>query len=358
MLFNPKPKRNRKELYDFEEELTMLKKYIGQPLVVVTGLRRTGKTSLILTSLEESNTPYVFFDLRTVIKSRRELYQLISNELTNFLSRISRRRRLYESMVKLLKLIRGVSISGVTVELSWGNNRPLLSEVFTALNEVGEEENMKIIIVFDEFQKALGHVSVTLQNTIAYSYDHLRSLSFIVSGSEMEVLYRFFKNPEAPLYGRAYLEIKTRRLTKNESIDFLLRGFEEVGCKVSESEIGEVVSRLDGIIGWLTYYGYLKVMHNKGLEEIWREAIELAKHELENFLSYRASKERYKAVLKLLSQGIRDWSRLRMKLENLEGKTQSERVLYDILHTLKRHSIIDEQNMFLDPLTEEAAKTL
>ncbi|MEM2540538.1 MAG: ATP-binding protein [Candidatus Methanomethylicia archaeon] len=357
-MFNLEPKKNRKDLYDFEEELNMLRRYIGQPLVVVTGLRRTGKTSLILTALEESSTPYVFFDLRTVMKSRRELYSLISHELTNFLSRTSRQRRLYERVVKFLKLVRGVSISGVTIELSWGDSRPLLSEVFTALNEVGEEEDMKIIIVFDEFQKAFGHASIMLQNVIAYSYDHLRNLSFIVSGSEMGVLYRFFKDPEAPLYGRAYLEVKTRRLTREEVVDFLLRGFEEAGCRVSESEIEEVVSRLDGIIGWLTYYGYLRIMHSRNLEEIWREAVQLAKHELENFLNYRVSRRRYKAVLKLLSQGVRNWSMLKTKLENLEGKIQSDRVLYDILHTLRKHSIIDEQNRFLDPLMEEAARIL
>ncbi|MEM1538200.1 MAG: ATP-binding protein [Candidatus Nezhaarchaeales archaeon] len=358
LLFSPEPKRCKKDLYDFEGELNALKEYLGQPLVVVTGLRRTGKTSLILTALEEFKVPYVFFDLRSAATSRRDLYALISHGLTGFLSKASKWGRLREVGTRFLKLVRGISISGVTVELSWGRDRPLLSEVLKALNEVGEERGEKIVIVFDELQRASGHASITLQNVIAYAYDHLRNLSFILSGSEMGVLYRFLKDSEAPLYGRAYLEVKTRRLSREESIDFLSRGFEEVGFKINVDEVEEAVNRLNGIIGWLTYYGYSKVTRGKELEEIWSEAVETAKRELENFLGYRASKNRYRTVLKLLSQGVKDWKRLKISLENLEGKNLSDRVLYDILHTLKKHAIIDEQKEFQDPLMREAAKAL
>ncbi|MGC8567304.1 MAG: hypothetical protein ACP5I6_06750 [Caldisphaera sp.] len=90
MLFDPRPKTNRKDLYDFQDKLNLIKKYIGQHLIVVTGLRRTGKTSLILTSLSEHNSPYIFFDLRAIPKSRKELYRLISTGLTDFLSRTSK----------------------------------------------------------------------------------------------------------------------------------------------------------------------------------------------------------------------------------------------------------------------------
>ncbi|MEO3993692.1 MAG: ATP-binding protein [Desulfurococcaceae archaeon TW002] len=358
MLFDPRPKTRVKDLYDFENELNTLKKYLGEPLIVVTGLRRTGKTSLILTALNESGFPYVFFDLRTIMRSRKELYQLISAGFSEFLSRISRSEKLYRTLLRFLKFIRGVSVSGFTIEFSWGSEKPLLSEVFTALNEVGIEHDTKIIVVFDELQKALGHASVILQNTIAHAYDYLRNLSFVISGSEMGVLYRFFGDPRTPLYGRAYLEVKTRRLTKEESINYLIKGFEEAGRKVELREIEEVVDKLDGIIGWLTYYGYAKIMQNKNLELIWREAVELAKQELEDFLKYRVGRERYRTVLKLLAQDLRDWGRLKRKLEDLEGRAISDRVLHDILHTLRKHTIINEQNKFLDPLVEEAAKNL
>jgi len=41
-----------------------LKSVLNSPLIVVRRLRRTGKTSLILTTLEEEHATYLLFDLR------------------------------------------------------------------------------------------------------------------------------------------------------------------------------------------------------------------------------------------------------------------------------------------------------
>ncbi|AFH42166.1 AAA family ATPase [Fervidicoccus fontis] len=358
MLFDPRPKVNKKDLYDFEKEFEFLKKNIGEPLLVVSGLRRTGKTSLILSTLNDSDIPYVFFDMRSMPNSRRDLYHLLSEGLTDFLTRISNKEKFYKSLTKMLKLIRGISVDGFEVSLSWGKDRASLVEILRALDESCVEHGIKAVIVFDELQRVTGKLSVELANAIAYSYDHLRNLSFIVSGSEMGVLYRFFDEPNAPLYGRAYLEVKTRRLDKEKSIDFLKRGFEESKIRVNDEELEAAVDKLDGIIGWLTYYGYSRTMQNRDFESIWREAVTMARQELENFLKNRVSAERYRAVLKFLANGEREWKELKKKMEDLEGRVLSERVLYDILITLRKYSIIDDQNNFLDPLAEEAARNL
>ncbi|MEM1541573.1 MAG: ATP-binding protein [Ignisphaera sp.] len=358
MLFDPKPKRRKEDLFDFDEEFNMLKKFLGHPLLVVTGLRRTGKTSLILTVLEESSIPYVFVDLRGFVRSWRDLYETLSVSISEFVSRISRFRGFYESLVKILSIVKGVSISGISIEFSWGRDRPLLTQLFTALDRVAEEHGVKVVMVFDELQRAVGGIGMALQNALAYSYDHLKNISFIISGSEMGIIYRFLKDPEAPLYGRAYLEVKTRRLRREEAVEFLVKGFNEVNYDVSIDRINEAVDKLDGIIGWLTYYGYSTVFQGKNMDDIWRDAVEMAKKELENFINYRVSRERYRMVLRLLSLGVREWGKLKKKLEESEGKSISDRVIYEILYTLRNHSIIDNENRFLDPLLEEAAKVL
>ncbi|MGB9785533.1 MAG: hypothetical protein ACP5I2_03965 [Fervidicoccaceae archaeon] len=86
--------------------------------------------------------------------------------------------------------------------------------------------------------------------------------------------------------------------------------------------------------------------------------MKLAREEPLLSLEYRVSKERYRNVLKFLAQGIGDWRRLKIKLEDIEGRSLSNRVLHDILHIFGRHPLIDEDNKFLDPIIEEAAKTL
>ncbi|WP_054853797.1 hypothetical protein [Vulcanisaeta distributa] len=43
-------------------------------------------------------------------------------------------------------------------------------------------------------------------------------------------------------------------------------------------------------------------------------------------------------------------------LEDYEGSPISDRVLHDVLTTLKRYSIIDENLEFTDPIVREAAR--
>ncbi|MGC8949166.1 MAG: AAA family ATPase, partial [Thermoprotei archaeon] len=277
MLFDIKPKRSKKDLYNFDNELNLLLKSFDTQLIVVSGLRRTGKTSLVLTSLEESKKPYIFIDVREGFLSRKELYVLLSKGLNELISSISRFKSLIESLKNLIYGFKGVSISGVGISFDWGKDRLLLSEIFKLINKAGIEANTRVIIVFDEFQRIGGTIELELINAIAHSYDYHENLTFVLTGSEMGLLHRFFENTSSPLYGRPFIEIRTRKFTHDESIDFLEKGFNENNVKISRKELEEVVKELDGIIGWLTYYGYMRLHGIESIKTIKQEAIELAK---------------------------------------------------------------------------------
>ncbi|WP_243665769.1 hypothetical protein [Vulcanisaeta sp. JCM 16159] len=74
-------------------------------------------------------------------------------------------------------------------------------------------------------------------------------------------------------------------MSREKSLKFLRRGFSEVGVEVDDGELNEVVDRLDGVIGWLTYYGYSRSVGGRDLTSIFNDAINLAREELENFLN-------------------------------------------------------------------------
>jgi len=107
----------------------------------------------------------------------------------------------------------------------------------------------------------------------------------------------------------------------------------------------------------LTYYGYLRSRGLGDLEYIVREAVVLAKKELESFLATRVS-NRYRVVLKLLAKGVKEWGKFKDELEKIEKRSVSDRVLHDILRELRRHSIIDENNEFTDPIYRKASLEL
>ncbi len=357
LLFDVKPKRTRKDLYDFEEELQEISKAFKGPLVIVTGLRRTGKTSLILTSLEDGELPYLFFDLREGCASRSGLYKMLSEGMTEFFSRQSKAERFERHLKTALRLIRGIAIAGAEVSFEWGEGRSTISQIFSAIDDFARRIDKKVIIVFDEIQRGRGIVGRELLDSLAHSYDFSENLVFVLSGSETELLYKMLRNERSPLFGRYYAEVRTRKLNHSESLDFLQTGFSEAKMNVKQDELEEIVNSLDGIIGWLTYAGYQRVSGVKDFDRIVEDAISLAKNELENFISMRMSR-RYRTVLKSLAEEITGWSELKRRLEKEEEREVSDRALYEILQYLRAHSIIDERNLFTNPINKEAAKRL
>ena len=66
MYIDSMPKNDLKSLYDREKERQRLVEYIDQkqPLILITGLRRVGKTSLLKTVLSSHSKYHIFVDLR------------------------------------------------------------------------------------------------------------------------------------------------------------------------------------------------------------------------------------------------------------------------------------------------------
>jgi len=357
LLFDLMPKARREDLFDFDEELGRLTRLLGDSrtrLIVVKGLRRTGKTSLILTALNSTGSPYAFIDVREVVRSRRGLYRALERAINDLLRL---RSPVVAELRRALEAVRGVRVAGLEVSLSWGRDRPTVSELLRELDEAASRVGVRLPLVIDEAQRLVGPIGHEVWNALAHAYDFLEGLVIVLSGSEVGVLEGVLGDPGSPLYGRAYAEVNTRRLSDQESLEFLRRGFREVRVSVPEAELEEAVRELDGVVGWLTYYGYERSIGGKDLEEVVREAVALARRELEDFMATRASR-RYRAVLRLLASGVRGWGELKRELERREGREVSDRALHEVLGALRRHSIVDERLEFMDPIVRRAAEVI
>lgn len=53
-----------KDIFDRENEIKLLKNSLDSPLIVIIGLRRTGKTSLVKSVLNSLKVTYLFLDMR------------------------------------------------------------------------------------------------------------------------------------------------------------------------------------------------------------------------------------------------------------------------------------------------------
>ena len=108
MLFDPRPKTSRKELFDREKELEILDRAVEdkEPLVVVLGIRRIGKTSILKSFLEEQIGVYI--DARG-INREADIYTRLAEDLETRLDKLKR----------IIQGIRGIKIAETEIEIKW-----------------------------------------------------------------------------------------------------------------------------------------------------------------------------------------------------------------------------------------------
>ncbi|CAB49902.1 AAA family ATPase [Pyrococcus abyssi] len=361
MLFDPRPKEKREDIFDREKEIDEIESAIRDyPITLILGIRRVGKSSLLKAVLNEMEGG-IYIDVRklyfesggwiTNVHLAKALEEAI-NSLKEPFKRI---------LISSLKSIEGISVSGVKVRFT---HRVSLSSLLERLNEQGE-----VILAFDEAQylKFYGKSGrKEFLAMVAYAYDNLPNVSFVFTGSEVGLLHDFVgvSDYDSPIYGRVYREVTIEPFSRETSISFLRAGFEEAGVEVKEEEIKEAVDVLGGIPGWLVEFGYHYVKlgsFEEAMRMVLKRAEELVKGELEEL---KKRSPRYVLVLKAISLGFNRWKSIKEFVEARSGRIPNSR-LASILENLQNMSWIrpvfednEKRYKILDPVVERIIKEL
>lgn len=361
LLFDPRPKENIKELFNREEEIKLLTKAVATPVTLLLGVRRVGKTSLLKSFLNSLEAPYVYLDLRILEDggfSRAQLYRLLSDSISNCTFK-------WRKMLECFRGVKGVGISGFSVEFNWREQSLTLTAILNRLNDYALNKTDKgfIIISFDEAQLlrflAGGKGRIDFRRIMAYAYDNLRGLRFILTGSEVGLLLNFLRLDEvsSPLYGRYVNIVKVERFTREQSIEFLKRGFKEANMNVSDDVLNAIVDKVDGIPGWLTYFGYMclesKNATNEAIKTVSEKALKLVEKELKELFK---RSNLYKHILKAISLEANSWSNIKKTIETWMGRSLTNAEITRSLNTLINLSIIEKINgkyKITDPLIAE-----
>ena len=376
MYFDLEPKSNRKDLYNFENQLSKLLDLLRErraraPLLVVKGLRRTGKTSIVRTALGESGLPHLIVDGRRFATAatikRGDLFDSIGRDLNHSLEENQKWRD------KLLDLLGGVVWLRVNskppwVHFEWKKPRePDLMDLLHSFHSFARRNRTKFVLVLDEAQEFRKLVGYRLQPLMAHVYDYVDGIQMIVTGSQVGLLNDFLQvdDPDAPLFGRGWAEIEMTRISDQAAEDFLKKGFEQAGIEPDPGVVRLAVGKLDGVIGWLTLFGF-RALESKPtkriLDGVVREGSELAFQELEHFLATRKQASgRYSKILRGAGQlGRARWSELKRQLELAENKRVPDNVFSDLLNELVKANLLerDEYGAYIvaDPLLAHAFK--
>jgi AAA+ ATPase superfamily predicted ATPase len=318
--FSPEPKKRKEDFFDMEREWSALDRALKKgKMVIVTGLRRYGKTSLIMTYMNESRKKYVYLNCRLLppVVSLNSFKALIEGELAK-----------NSWGIRLLQNLKSaeVQLAGFGLKVDAKSEESVLRTLKALEGSV---------LVMDEAQ-ALRMSSYRFDSLLAYIFD-ATDIKLIISGSEVGLLYRFLRleDPEAPLYGRAYSEVRLNPLSKEKAKEFLLRGFEQEKITVNEKVIEDALEKLDGVIGWLAYFGYSLATGGLSVEKIYERASKLAVDELKKALKLYASAERrYSEALRIVATlSSASWSEIKRGIEAKLGKI-TDSTLANILRNL------------------------
>jgi len=353
MYFDPQPKNKKEDLYNFEKEYNALHNAIkrNERIIVIKGIRRTGKTSLMKVVYNELNVPKIFIDGRVIPPKQGEIFNtLLENSIF----------ALTESFadLKIRKLVKEIGISfGASVKFS------LSAEIksFEKIDKILQRKRTKLIMFIDEAQKLkAGNIS----GIIAHLFEHTKNVIVVIAGSEIGILDAVIgKDAESDLYGRPKKLIELRRLEKENSIEFLRIGFKQCKKKIDEEYILEAIETFDGIIGWLTLFGYYSLQYDarEAIEIVKKEGSKIVAKEIEHFLQLRMeAKERYLKLMEALSTPLR-WVEVKRFLEAHEGKKINDKMVTKYLHELQKYGFIshrDRRYSLADPMIKEAINLL
>lgn len=367
MLFDERPKRTRKDLYDMEQQLDALVSALqrGDPMVVILGFRRTGKTSLLLTGLGEAKLHAVIVDLRAVgekpYATKKDLLQLLEGSVNGFLEE---QRGRAGRIVDRLKRIRGVQVMGTGVTFRWAGKEPAqVVDIFKLLDEESTRGKHRLIIAFDEAQELAKVAGLDMQKVLAHVYDYCKNTTVVLTGSAIGLLRDFVgvNEAKAPLYGRSMTEIVLGRFSEEQSRDFLEKGFKQSGLKPDPKVLDEAVKQLDGIAGWLTLFGSTctkKGVSLSAIERVRETGSAMAKREFQNFLSSRQiARKRYTRIMKHLASSSATWSQIKRSVEAFEGRAINDRTITQLITELVKAGFVEKEGDSYsvgDPLLAEA----
>ncbi|OAA31824.1 hypothetical protein AT15_03060 [Kosmotoga arenicorallina S304] len=340
MLLDPKPKSKSSDLFGRKRELKILIDSLSSnPITIITGIRRIGKSSLMRVGLKEINASYLIIDARKMYTdsggaiSKFNLISQLQPELEKHL--------LKEKIKKALKNVKGFMIAGNSIEFNWKEIN--ISDILEALNQIRKT----FIIAIDEAQYLKYYGSRggrDLQNMIAWAYDNLENIRFLLTGSEIGLLYDFLgvEDYDNPLFGRYLSEILLYPFSDIEAISFLKKALEEANCSYKETELVEAHKHLDGIVGHLVQYGLhrLKKSHPEALEAAYKVARITLKKELKE-LEKRSP--RYITVLKYIASGAKKFSNIQ-KAFQVNGETISKSRIHDALDILRKTGWIEKKD--------------
>lgn len=264
----------------------------------VSGLRRTGKTTLVRSVCNELDVIPVYINIWGIREEEKE--SLVMEKIVHEIKRKLRKYKLKDLLSRVEKL----SFLGVSIEIR-AQNQIRLEQ---AIKEIVRKK--RVVIILDEIQEMKGEEPFF--KFLAALHDETAPyLSTVFLGSIISLKEMLEASYAKPLHGRLGEEIVLSPLRDYESRLMLRKGFEQCGVSVNEEIIREASYRLGGFPGWISHFGRIAVLNyylngKIDVDEIYErlivEAEKILYDEIARAISDRRKLRNYLRILKYLGE--------------------------------------------------------
>ncbi|ARM77181.1 ATPase [Acidianus manzaensis] len=280
-----------------EKEIGVLSNFLksGQP-VGLMGVRRVGKTSLLLASLHRVSLPYIYVSAEEFTSGKSfDFYSFVSSyavSVTSVLYSFAGYKVLIEkgkSVVKQLRdLIGAVKVTfnipevsaTLDVTLDKVERKKRLEDEFPKIVDLpqimAEKFGIpKVVVAIDEFQYlTLAKQSMpNIFHVLRSKWQFHTRVSYVISGSLIGMMDELLNSKDQPFYQFFYL-MKVEPLSSKASKEFLKRGFEYYGVRINDEEIDEIINYVDGLPAWLNLVGLKIVNERKSVGDVLNSLVE------------------------------------------------------------------------------------
>lgn len=119
----------------------------------------------------------------------------------------------------------------------------------------------------------------------------------------------------------------------------------EHGMEPDENLLQKAVDVLDGVVGWLTYFGYRATVEKRVDEKLLEAVLAEAKAMVESELSHLFHRSRhYKHILRAINEGKERWSEIKRAVELWENMSIPNAQLTRLLETLTKTGVVDKKD--------------
>lgn len=314
-------------------------------IIVIYGVRRVGKTSLLRVALNEAKVPFAYIDVRGIYDRSGNVSEILF--VKDLIASFKKNMTLYEkvrfNIKDILKHVKGFRFREMEIELISGVKIDL-HEVLKRINDWCADHGLRFVIALDEAQYL--RYSKYYPLLLSWVFDNLKKITVVLAGSEVGLLQDFLGSSKSgkPLGGRIKFEIRLDRFDYEQGTDFLKKGLQQANVSPRNDELEEAIREFDGIVGWLTMYGHYRASglpHQESLAKTIEEAEIVVRDELYKLIGN--SKERYLSILKAVSQGNKRWMEIKDYVTLKVGPIADSQFNY-LLNKLIKYGFAEKDN--------------